>query len=449
MSHLSSNDSPFQSLRSFLSFLSDKGELIRIAREVSPRFELAAVIQSVQQTVNKAVHFQNVEGFNGTIISNLCGSYQNIGFTLSCGPYNIASTWAAKCAKWGVFNYQISSNTAANMIKLSLEDLPTIMVHEKDAGPYITGGIVLVRNPETGKINLSFHRVLITGTDELGIRLNQAGHLFAIQKICEDQRRSLECAILIGNSPLMMLAAATTMPYSESELDLASHLLERPWPLQKCQTVDLAIPENTEIVMEGEILPNLRRNEGPFGEWMGYYTLIAPSHVFKVRGIFGREKPIYHELVSGSNEEMLLSGIPIAGSILKAIRVFVPSVLDVVCSHMLQLCIIKIRKGFDGQERKALLAALGSELNRILFAIVVDEDVDIYSLPDVMWAVSTRCRPDRDIFIIPDIPSFARDPHQRHWGRMGIDATVPISLTNELERNKIPNSGGVRWEDYV
>jgi 3-polyprenyl-4-hydroxybenzoate decarboxylase len=98
---------------------------------------------------------------------------------------------------------------------------------------------------------------------------------------------------------------------------------------------------------------------------------------------------------------------------------------------------------------RSLLAALGAELNRILYAIVVDEDVDIYDPSDVIWALSTRCRPDKDIFVIPEVPSFARDPFQRHWGRVGIDATVPMELKKEFERKKTSTPAKVRWEDYV
>jgi len=141
--------------------------------------------------------------------------------------------------------------------------------------------------------------------------------------------------------------------------------------------------------------------------------------------------------------------VPISGSIFKAIRTFVPSVLDVVCWPMLRFCVIKMRKQATGEERKALLAALGAELNRILYAVVVDEDVNIHDPVDLIWAISTRCRPDRDIFIIPEVPSSSRDPFQRHWGRVGIDATVPQELVKEFERKRIPGSEGVRWEDYI
>jgi 4-hydroxybenzoate decarboxylase len=390
-----------------------------------------------------------VDGFNGSVVSNLCGSYRYIALALSSDTDSIANAWVTKTEKIPLFDYEVRNKAPLDLREHSLKEIPPIVFHDKDAGPYITGRIVLAKNPLTKKINLSFHRVQLTGSEEMGIRLSPSGHLFANQKICEDQGRSLECAILIGNSPLLMLAAAATISHSESELDLASRLLGKPWPLRRCYTIDLEIPEDSEMVIEGEILPHVKRDEGPFGEWMGYYTTLTPNHVFKVKGIFGKESPVYYAVVAGSTEELTVTGVPLAGSILRAVRVFVPTVADVACWPTLQFCVIKIKKQMEGEEHRALLAALGAELNRVLYAVVVDEDVDIYNPSDVIWAISTRCRPDKDIFIIPGVPSFARDPFQRHWGRVGIDATVPMDLMKQYERKKTSIPGKVKWEDYV
>lgn len=442
------NGHPFQSLESSLNFLEERGELIRFTRRVNPRFELAAIIKNVQQTINRALLFENVEGFPGKVASNLGGSFANLAAALSANPRRLARTWAEKCASFGAVSYPAASSS--DLKPLALKELPAITFHDKDAGPYITGGVVLTKNPANGKINLSFHRVQMTGTDEFGIRLSPSGHLFASHQFQEERNQPLECALLIGNSPLTMLAAATTISGGESELDLASHLLGHPWPLRRCQTVDLSVPADSEIVIEGEILPHVRRDEGPFGEWMGYYVAKGPNHVFKARNIFGRRRPpLFYTLVAGSSEELLLTGIPIAGSIFRAVQVFVPSVLDVVCWPMPQFCLIQLKKRYDGEERRAILAAMGAELNRILFVIALDEDVNIYDPADVMWALSTRCRPDRDIFIVPEVPSFARDPFQRHWGRIGLDATVPVNLVKDFERKKISDPAQVRWEEYV
>jgi UbiD family decarboxylase len=131
------------------------------------------------------------------------------------------------------------------------------------------------------------------------------------------------------------------------------------------------------------------------------------------------------------------------------VKKWVPSVINVACWPMIQFCVIQMEKQYEGQPRKALLAAFGAELTRILFAVVVDADVDIYDPSDVIWAMTTRCRPDRDTFTIPDVPSFGRDPHQVHWGRLGIDATRPLQWPAEFERKKVPGAGHIRFEDYL
>ncbi len=293
MSHRSSEFNPSRSLRDFLSFLESRNEVIHIARRVNPRFELAALIQDIQRTANKAVIFENVEGFRGRVASNVCGSYQNLALALGCHPQEISNTWASVIEEIPSYDHSVVSKSAVRVTRIGSEEIPKIVFHDKDAGPYMTGGIVISRHPKTGKTNLSFHRVQLTGTDELGIRLSPSGHLFANHKACEEDGQPLPCAILVGNSPLTMLAAATTLSSSVSELDLASHLLGAPWPLRPCQMIDLQIPEDAEMVLEGEILPHVRRDEGPFGEWMGYYAMVAPNHVFRIKGVFAREDPIY------------------------------------------------------------------------------------------------------------------------------------------------------------
>jgi len=144
---------------------------------------------------------------------------------LSCEAGSVAATWASKFEKFPKLDYELCPEDSSERVELSLGDLPTLKFHEKDGGPYITAGIFAVRNLETGSLNLSYHRVQLTGTDEWGVRLARgSGHLLTQQKIFEAQGKPLECAILIGTSPLLMLTASTTMSSRESELDLACAL---------------------------------------------------------------------------------------------------------------------------------------------------------------------------------------------------------------------------------
>ena len=239
------------------------------------------------------------------------------------------------------------------------------------------------------------------------------------------------------------------IPSGESEHDLAQRIAGRSFPLQACESVDVDVPEGTEFVIEAEIRPGVRRPEGPFGEWQGYYVPRADNHVLEVRRVTVREDAIFHAIVAGSREELALTGIPNAAQIYRAVHGVDPSVLDVVCHPWPQFCVVRIRKRYEGQAQKLMLAAMGAELNRMLYCVVVDADVDGHDLTDVLWAISTRCRPDQDIIQIPNVPSYARDPHRLHWGRLGIDATAPLEWRDEFERKRYPGLESIRLEDYL
>jgi 4-hydroxybenzoate decarboxylase len=433
-------------LRDFLALLEHRGELIRIRKEVDPRFEVAALIRDIQQRQNRAVIFERVKGFSSSIVSNVCGSYQNVAAVLGVPLNALSQTWAERISRAAAL--MSAEPRTDDWQPTTLSRLPICTHCEKDAGPYITAGIVAARDLESGLTNLSYHRMQFIGDRELRLRLSPTGHLFEMQQRAEKVGKALPMAVLLGVAPLVMLAAAARTAPGLTELDLAAALAGDPLPLLRCPTLDLAIPE-AEIVIEGEMLAGVRRPEGPFGEWMDYYVPVMDNHVFDIRQTWARPDALYYTIHSGSAEEIVLTSLPINGDIYQAVKKWVPSVINVACWPMIQFCVIQLRKQDAGQPRRALVAAFGAELTRILFAVVVDPDVDIYDPTDVIWAMTTRCRPDRDTFVIPDVPSFARDPHQIHWGRLGIDATAPLEWPAEFERKKIPGADRLRFEDYL
>ena len=146
--------SPFRDLKGSLSSLQEKGELVHLRRKVKQEFDLAALIQNVQETSNKVVWFENVEGFNGSVVSNVCETYQRIAHMLSCDVGSVATTWASKFEKFLKLDYELCPEDSSEKVELSLGDLPAMKFHEKDGGPYITAGIFSVRNLETGSLNL-------------------------------------------------------------------------------------------------------------------------------------------------------------------------------------------------------------------------------------------------------------------------------------------------------
>ena len=449
-SHIALSSATIASLREFVRHLDSQQRLIRIRKTVEPKFELAAVLRQVQRTSNLPVLFESVRGTPYPVVSNVCGSFESIGHILGVDTREVVRRWSALTAdRTRAAPGRPSPVEPIHYEEVSLPDLPLITFCEKDAGPYITAGVILAKDPDTGRPNLSYHRMQVIDATELRCRLSTSGDLFRMHAKAEQRGQSLQAAVLIGSSPAVMLAAAATIDPEESELDLAERIAGCRLPLRRCKTVDLEVPDGTEIVIEGELLAGVRRPEGPFGEWMDYYVPVTDNHVFSIRRVTARPDALYYAVMSGSTEEVALSSVPTSGSIYRAVRTWVPTVRDVACWPWLQFCVVQLRKQFEGQPRKAILAAFGAEMNRILYCVAVDEDVDVYDIKDVLWAMATRCRPDRDIFQIPEVPSFARDPHQIHWGRLGIDATAPLAWPAEFERKRVPGDGAIRLEDYL
>jgi len=437
-------------IRGFLGLLEENEELVRIKKGVSPKFELSAVISTIQRTTNKAVLFESVRGYPHKVASNLLGNHRKLSMALGCSPNRILKTLVER---WGLT--KCVQATAEEERTVFIDDLklgeclPMIHHYEKDAGPYITGGIILAKDPETSEGNLSYHRLQMTGKDELRLRITPGHHLGVYFEKAEKMGESLPVAILIGSSPAVMLAASANLPLDWDELAFAASLQGEPIGLVGCKTLDLSVPVDTEIVIEGEILAGIRKPEGPYGDWLGNYVPVTDNHVFKAHAVTMKKSPIYYTILSGSPEDILLLGLPTATSVFRGIYKVVPTVRDVACWPFLFHCIVKLHKTAEGQAKQAAMAAFGANMEWIKFCIVVDEDVNIYDSSDVFWAIATRCCPERDVIVIPGIPSFRRDPHKIHWGRVAIDATAPLGLENEFERKRIPGEEELRIEDYT
>jgi UbiD family decarboxylase len=427
--------------------LDEKNLLLSVDREVEPTFELNAVVRKIQSDRNLPVIFNNVRGSRYRVVSNTLGNYALLADLLGVPPGDVAAKWSALTADASAVQDEYPADNP-EYEEISLDDVPHLTFSEKDAGPYLTASVIIARDPDTRTVNLSYHRMQIVGSNELRCRLSTSGDLYRLQQGAEKRGEPLKAVVAIGLPPAVMLAAGTTIGPTVSEYDLAARIAGRRFPLRTGHG-DIPVPESAEFLIEGEILPVERRQEGPFGEWMDYYVQPTDNHVFMVTRVLARKDAIFYAISAGSSEELAMSALPIAGSIFNAIRTWVPGVRDVTCFPLLQFCAVKIAKTADGQANRAILAAFGAEMNRVMYCVVVDDDVDIHNWSDVLWAIATRCRPDRDIFQIPGVPSFARDPHKMHWGRLGIDATKPVEHLADFERKKTPGLSDIRLDEYL
>ena len=296
--------------------------------------------------------------------------------------------------------------------------------------------------------NLSFHRAMHVSDTELRVRLGGSHDLTRYQAKAEAAGQALEAAILIGAPPEVVLAAAASIPYEESEIEVAARLAGRPLPMRRCRRIDLAVPAETEIVIEGRILPGVRRSEGPFGEFMGFYVPVGENHVFEVLATDWRPGARYHALLCGSPEDLRMLELAVATRVYRHLTGVLPGILDVACVPTVMNTVVQIEQRYEGHARQVLLAAFGASLDWSKSCFVVDDDVDLNDFDDVYWAFLTRGRADQRAFVLPDVPGFYRDPNKDHYGRLAVDATVPFGRRGEFERKRIPGADRLDLRDY-
>ncbi len=432
-------------MRNYIETLLAAGAVLITEKPVDPKHQLAAITQKVQQTSNKPILFKNVLGASAPVITNLYGSRERIATILGIKPDEFCRKWTELTSLGSGFEGPLKRSVPApdGLIECQMSDLPLITYCERDAGPYFTSALFVAKEPETGIPNLSFHRSMYVNDQEMRARLAPKHHLTLYHEKAEAAGQHLEAAMLIGTPPAVFMAAAAPVPYDVDELEVAAMLSGRTLDMRPCNHIDLEVPAETEIVIEGRFLPNKRRPEGPFGEFMGYYVPVGDNAVFEVLGVTVRPDYIFHSILSGSSEEVLSLELSIAANIYQRVSAVLPGILDVTCLPFVLQSVVKIKQQYEGHGRQVLLSVFGNEPTWGKFCTVVDEDVDIYDLDDVMWAVLTRSRPDKDVMIIPETPSFYRDPDHDHWARLGIDATAPYDRRHEFERKRVPGVDSV------
>jgi 2,5-furandicarboxylate decarboxylase 1 len=328
-----------------------------------------------------------------------------------------------------------------------------MIYHDTDAGHYITAGIVFAKDPDTEVYNLSYNRLMVKGKDRLGIFMTVGKHLNAIYSKMEDLGKPLEVAVSIGNHPACAIGALAIGPYEEEELGIIGALKGSPLEMVKCKTVDSMVPAGAEIVLEGEIEPFTREEEGPFGEFSGYATRAGMNPVLRVKAITHRPDPIYQDICGGQHREhLVLATIPMEANYLRVIKGAVPEVEAVRVAAAFTL-IISMRKKYEGQARTAMIAAFNADLY-LKHVIVVDHDIRIADLQHVLWAIATRVQAERDIFIIPRARGSSLDPSAESLGvvdKMGIDATAKPSLDQIAPICKVPKEvmERIKLEDYI
>ncbi|MEK7210351.1 MAG: UbiD family decarboxylase, partial [Candidatus Binatota bacterium] len=383
-----------------------------------------------------------VKGSKFPVLTNLHAGRSRLALAMNAAPEEMQRAYLRAMEK-PIPPRAVSKAPVKDVIltgkRLNLYDLPQIIHHEGDAGPYFTAAISFAKDPSDDTWNCAYNRLMIKGRDTTSIHLTSAKHLWEFYRLAEARGEALPVVFAFGVHPAIALGALAIGSIDEDERGVMGALLGEPLQLVKCETSDLLVPAHAEMVIEAEILPRERTAEGPFGEFTGYSLGERQREVVKVRAITHRKGAIFQDISVSHLDHLLLSTIPIEANLYRAVRSMVPSVKAVRVPAPFT-CYVSIEQRVPGQGKNAILAVLGADLY-MKRVVVVDHDVDIFNDRQVNWAIATRCQPDRDITIITNARGSDLDPSTKEDGytaKWGVDATAKPSLAAYVPRNQIP-----------
>ncbi len=446
----------FRSLGEFLRELESRGDLLRVRAPVARDLEITEVTQRSVRQDGPALLFENVPGTEMPVAMNVLGSPRRIALALGAESLEAPAERIARLVHLrppsGVLGaIRDLSGTIATLDTLrslgpkrvrsgpcqevewdrvDLDRLPILRCWPRDGGRTVTLPVVITKDPETGEAHTGIYRLQQYGPDTLGMH-------FQVHRIGANNYRKwaergerMPVAAVLGVDPATIFAGLAPVPEGISNFVFASFLRDEPLELVRARTVDLEVPAQAEIVLEGYVDPAERRVEGPFGDHTGYYSAPEPFPVFHVTHVTHRERPIYLGTVTGKppTEDAVL-GKAVERVFLPVVRLVLPEIVDMnlpMEGLFINLGIVAIRKRYPGHARKVMHALWG--LGQMMFTrylIVVDADVDVHDLREVLYRVALQADPERDLEVVhgPVDQLSISNPVPNFGAKMGLDAS--------------------------
>jgi 4-hydroxy-3-polyprenylbenzoate decarboxylase len=473
----------YADLREFISQLEARGELKRIAAEVSPRLEMTEICDRVLRAGGPALLFERPKGHDIPVLANLFGSVGRIAAAMGLSdvkdlkevgkllaylkepepPKGLADLWEKFPLFRQVLNMapkERSSGPCQEIVRegkdVDLARLPVQTCWPQDAGPLITWGLTVTRGPAKPRQNLGIYRQQVIGPNRLIMRwLAHRGGALDYRDHIGVSKAPFPVAVALGADPATMLAAVTPVPDSLGEYQFAGLLRGARTEVVKCLASDLQVPASAEMVLEGVIHPGDTALEGPHGDHTGYYNEAETFPVLTVERITTRRSPIYHSTYTGKPpDEPAMLGVALNEVFVPLLTKQFPEIVDFYlppegCSY--RLAVVSMKKQYPGHAKRVMFG-IWSFLRQFMytkFIVVCDDDVDIRNWKEVVWAMTTRVDPARDTLIVERTPIDYLDfasPVAGLGSKMGLDATNkwpaetsrqwgrPIAMDAEVKR---------------
>lgn len=473
----------FPDITSFIAELDRRKDLARITEPISPMLEMSAVIDRTSKSPGggPALLFEQPVGFDMPVAANLFGSNERMSLALGVGALDelareIEELTTPAMPKGfmdalrmlplvnrltDLMPKTVKDAPCQELVKPDggLDELPILKTWPEDGGPFVTLPLVFTRDPETGMRNIGTYRMQVFDRRTTGMHWQRHKGGAQHHRVAERLGKRLDVAVALGADPVLTYCATAPMPEGLDELMLAGILGKRRVELVKCKTVDLEVPANAQIVLEGYVEPGERRREGPFGDHTGFYSLADDFPVFHLQCLTMRRRPVYVTTVVGipPMEDYYL-GKASERIFLPLIRKTLPEIVDMhfpASGIFHNIVLVSIDKRYPGHARKVMSAFWG--LGQLMFSkciIVVDKDVNVQDEAEVAWIAGTHVDPARDIQIVTgpvdDLDDAALQP--AFGGKMGIDATRKLpseGVTHEWPKRLVMSEDAARKAEAI
>jgi UbiD family decarboxylase len=427
-----------QDVRSFVAAFerAHPAEVVRIGDPVDIEYDVMALVLEYERRRRFPILiFEKVRGHDIPIVANVVASRRALGFALGVSEPDLAAEYARRINVRHApvvipdppFRHHVVTGKSVD-----IGALPVPVYFPGDAGRYLTAGMLVARDPDTGVETEGYHRFQLKGRDRMGVSLHSRRRMFEYQRRAEAKGQALPCAVVLGLHPLVSMGSLAYPPPDVGKFEVVGGLLGEPLQVAKCATIDLTVPAAAEIVIEGEILPGVREPEGPFGEFTGYFSRRSTEHVFVARAIALRERPWFQSIGSGrAGDHITTLGLVREAEIRNALARAIPNVTGVhvpLSGTSSFSAYVSIKQGRPGEAKHVIPIVLGVD-HYLKLVIVVDDDIDVFDESDVLWAVATRMQADRDLVTIAGSLGAMLDPSADERGvtaKLGIDATRPF-----------------------
>ena len=414
-------------LRRFLEWIEGEGDLLTVESAVEPNVEMARIIHAME---DRPILFNDPCRAGWRVASGICAGRKHFAWALGTDSLGIVPRLVEALDNPRQPAVAVEVPCQQQVVRSpDLRGVPILKHLEDDGGPYVTAGILVLRDPDFGR-NVSYHRLMQIGPSQFTARIVEGRGTDTAWRKAVEAGSDLEIAICLGAPIHVLLAAAMSPPKGVDELTIAQALA--PTPLARCLSVDLEVPAECEAVLEGRITRQLA-DEGPFIDLTETWDMVRQQPVIEIDCITHRRSPIYHALLPGGLEHKLLMGLPREPTIFQAVsEVADCRAVSITPGGMSWLhAVVQIAKRTDGDGPRAIEAAFRGH-GSLKHVVVVDLDVDPFHAAAVEWAIATRFQADRDLMVFEDQPSSSLDPsatlvpgQKARSAKMGLDATIP------------------------